>query len=445
MVGIINYLPENTRSPETLALAQKWINECFSQQEQCSPAPKQSFSYPTRLLQCGPFYDSNIRCRLIETKQIALEGPYMTLSHCRGDTDCLKLTTENYLWFTESIDMNFLPRLYQDALEVACYFGVKYLWIDSLCIIQDGGNHQDWRREAKLMGDVYRYSHCHISAANAVNSEKSLFTTRFWPSVAQLIIQLNDGNLYRIMDRWFWQNEVHEALINTQGWVLQRRLLSPRMLYFGNRQILWECLQKDAAEFFPDGLTTTDDVQLHCTGFKQYALPRTLPGPTIESNLSVYDAWARILDFYTRCNLSVSSNKLVALSGVAKEMEGILKDQYVAGMWLHQLEYGLLWYIIGHFHRPPITRAPSWSWASVDGQISDTSARYGRKTLYFSVLAHWLDYETDDHTGFIRGGSLELRGHLGQLAFHWDCIPLGTIDRCLVGEVNITETYRPIS
>lgn len=137
-----------------------------------------------------------------------------------------------------------------------------------------------------------------------------------------------------------------------------------------------------------------------------------------------YNAWDNIVDAYTRASLSVQSDKLVALSGVAKEMEAIMQDHYVAGMWFRRLEYGLLWRVLGSRRcRPSTIRAPSRSWVSVDGLIYSAYRRSAR--FHFKVLAHHLDYETDDHTGLIRGGWLELRGTLKRLEFQGELTPKG--------------------
>jgi hypothetical protein len=89
-------LAPSTKSIETLSLAQKWITDCIANHPLCSNVDKDFRWYPTRLLDCGSLGSSDGSYRLIETGNADLDGPYMTLSHCWGFTDCLKLTTDNY-------------------------------------------------------------------------------------------------------------------------------------------------------------------------------------------------------------------------------------------------------------------------------------------------------------------------------------------------------------
>lgn len=209
-VALSHTLPKSTKSPETFGLAKRWARECSTEHKHCSLGPGNPFRYPTKLLECGPFQDNDTGFRLVETRHAALTGPYMTLSHCWRTADCLKFTSENQNRLMKGINMRSLPRLYQDAVEVTRTFGVRYLWIDSLCIIQHGDNMQDRKREAKCMGEVYRHSYCNISAADAMDSKDSLFTTRFSPWIAPPPIRLRDGTLYRCLDRWLWRRKLTE-------------------------------------------------------------------------------------------------------------------------------------------------------------------------------------------------------------------------------------------
>ncbi|RSL37837.1 hypothetical protein CEP53_015447, partial [Fusarium sp. AF-6] len=248
--------PQNTKSSETLSLAQNWIADCVANHQQCKSVARKSW-YPTRLLDCGSAKDLDPWCRLIETKNFAFDGPYMTLSHCWGLVDCLKLTTDNYAQMLIGMPSSLLPQLYQDAFYVTRNLGGRYLWIDSLCIIQAGDELADWRHEVALMSHVYSNSFCNISAADAPDAHHSMFCCRnpdsLCPEIVDLVVN-GQVTPYLISHTQFWEIEVSRALINTRAWVLQERLLSCRTLHFGKRQLLWECRRKDAAEVYPDGL-----------------------------------------------------------------------------------------------------------------------------------------------------------------------------------------------
>lgn len=104
--------------------------------------------------------------------------------------------------------------------------------------------------------------------------------------------------------------------------------------------MLWVCREKDAAEIYSHGLPS-DIPYFGGSGFKGHALYQPLPDLSNSSFIG-HISWNRIVSTYTQCNLTVPSDKLVALSGVAKEMKTILKDWYVAGMWRRHLEFSLL-------------------------------------------------------------------------------------------------------
>lgn len=240
-VKIGKELSENTHSIKTFSLAKKWIAECVANHEQCSKSATKKGWYPTRLLQVESSSDSDLQWRLLETKSARVEGPYTTLSHCWGSAHSINLTTENYagmlLWKSAAV----LPQLYKDALHVAHNLGISYLWIDALCIVQTGDNFTDWQHEVESMSDIYSNSFCNISAADAPDAHHSMFTSRGLHSICPETVLLNlnkQPSPYLLSDTRLWDSEISQALVNSRAWVLQERLLSPRVLYFGERQML---------------------------------------------------------------------------------------------------------------------------------------------------------------------------------------------------------------
>ncbi|KAF3805625.1 hypothetical protein GCG54_00005664, partial [Colletotrichum gloeosporioides] len=152
-----------------------------------------------------------------------------------------------------------------EAVEVTRRLGIRYLWIDSLCILQDRDDLSDWLVEAGLMHKVYSYSYCNISASGARDSSKGLFFQRdprqsLTKSVTICTEELGLGEDYvdcTIVNLEFWSHAVGQCPLNKRGWVLQERLLPPRVLHFGRDQLYWECRDHTAAECYPDGLPET--------------------------------------------------------------------------------------------------------------------------------------------------------------------------------------------
>ena len=324
-----------------------------------------------------------------------------------------------------------MPSTFRDAVLVARHLFIRYIWIDALCIIQDQDDFSDWSNEASLMHKVYSAAYCNISAAAASNTFQSFFVSRNpqllnSPKI-KLTLEDNISEDYLVSDFHFWETEVSQAAINTRGWVLQERILANRTLHFGERQLMWECREKDAAETYPNGLpreiSTGSDVRFKDLYPATY-LPqvRRFKGLNINPGASAHLLWVRIVEAYSRCQLTKPDDKLPALSGIAKRMSSILGDDYVVGMWRRYLASELVWFVVpndfGKLNHelagPPVSyRAPSFSWTSVDGVIAP-GIPYAKEILLEIEAVH-LDYVTNDVTGAVKGGYLQLRGRLKQI------------------------------
>ncbi|KAK8071599.1 hypothetical protein PG996_004947 [Apiospora saccharicola] len=432
-----------TRSPAT-----KWIQDCLANHPKCNLQREHTSWYPTRLLDCGEQEDPSRQCHLVETSSTTLRGPYMTLSHRWGPNpnDYLQLTTKNYRRFSDGIEVGMLPQLYRDAVHVVRQLGTRYLWIDSLCIIQQGDHgHADLARELPQMSEIYSHSFCNISAAETLDDNQSLFHSRDPRTISPAMVSLStssDATSFLVFYMDLWETDVSRSLINSRAWVLQERLLSPRVIHFGPQQLFWECCTKDAAEIYPDGLPA----QLHsrCRRIKNLA-PNCLVGVETSSDTkSAYKSWARIVEAYTACGLSCPRDKLVALSGIAKAVRSILEDEYVAGMWRRYLEHELLWHVRNPFgpddpKAPELPyRAPSWSWAAVDSPVEAGSLDVRDSSMLIRVEDVQLQQGSEDSTGHVRGGCLKLSGVLKQLLLLPRISPTGSLSRSWEMVVNGT-------
>jgi hypothetical protein len=110
---------------------------------ECSSSliPQRSENIPKRLLDITSTNGSSeVRLRLIEVSE--LKENYITLSHIWGSCQLLSSTTENYRSHLDQIKVEDLPKTFKDAIMASQHLGVKFVWIDSLCIIQD--SIEDW-------------------------------------------------------------------------------------------------------------------------------------------------------------------------------------------------------------------------------------------------------------------------------------------------------------
>ena len=154
--------------------------------------------------------------------------------------------------------------------------------------------------------------------------------------------------------------------------------------------------------------------ELFNNGFENLSLNRYSSADNNEAAARMH--WSRIVETYTACSLTFASDKLVALSGVAKSLRTILQDEYVSGMWLRCLACELLWSLDRCPERallePNSYRAPSWSWASSTGAVRPGRPDIEAADVLITVVSLGLEYETEDNTGLVKSGWLHLRGRL---------------------------------
>lgn len=365
------YTP-HTGSEESFNQTRKWYRDCLEKHARCNIS-RRSFSYfPTRLL------DLNSRrgdLRLIVTAKESIKEDYATLSHCWGGQSIIKLTTDALAQFQKKIETASLPQTFRDAILVARRLGIRYLWIDSLCIIQD--SLQDWQKEAALMGEVYSNSTLNVMATACRNSHQSLFRSRDQGELLHYAVRTSwDGiepEAFYVFSRFFWDKHTVFEPLHRRGWVLQERILPPRALHFTCNQLVWECRERESCEMYPDGLPIYLK-SLNYSFVKHLDIDASQAWLTHlqEPNLSpkdYYDKWRRMIHMYWNTKITKDTDKLVAISGLAKRMGSALKDRYLAGLWEGNLPSNLLWHIHvagGRSCRPENYRAPSWSWASIE-------------------------------------------------------------------------------
>jgi hypothetical protein len=324
---------------------------------------------------------------------------YITLSHCWGKdkNPSYRTTTENVTSRLKvGIPWRELPPTFQDAILAARYLRIPYLWIDSLCIIQEGVDC-DWAVESSKMADIYMNSFLSLSATSASSSGDGLTSSfEVHPRIVKTSWSGERGpGWYRIIDLNFWRDRVADAKVNTRGWVLQERTLAASVLHFCFDQLVWECCEFAASEEFPDGLPVP--LSDAYSTFKQKmnilrpALPAADRVTADDRNRATLVIWHQAVTMYGRCDLTEpDENKLVAISGLAKIIRQQLNGNkdYLAGLWRENIYRDLLWKVDKaqrHIHgtapdgmyskrwdsskRASSYRAPSWFWASVDGLV----------------------------------------------------------------------------
>ncbi|KAH6663653.1 heterokaryon incompatibility protein-domain-containing protein [Halenospora varia] len=363
-----------------------WIAGCEKNHDRCKI---KEHSLPTRLLLL-----QNHSFKLFSTSGMKEPSRYATLSHCWGRLKILKLTTKNIHLLQKGMSVNVLCKTFRDAAIITRGLGLQYLWIDSLCIIQD--DPEDWSKESKLMAGVYGSSTINIAATSATDGNMGCFFDKDLSHVWSHRVSAKVGNeerYYDCVEDGIADTCLQRTPLASRAWVIQERLLAPRTLHFSSMQVFWECNEVTACETFPERLPaplTYGDFYLH----KQ---PVTL------------NLWPKVVQLYSTCKLTFAKDKLVAVSGLARIIHSQTGDGYFAGLWRENLENQLCWKVRMPSPAPVDVRAPSWSWANVDGTVTLPPSRPPETSEDVVCKVISIDLFESDPFGEVPAGSVTLR------------------------------------
>jgi hypothetical protein len=381
-----------TGSKKSQALISHWFNTCLHQHSKCEASGGQRW-YPRRVLDVSGDYVC-----LLETADHALNGPYATMSHCWGVKRFLTMTSENKAEFEAGIDLAILPRNFQDAITLAKSLSIRYIWIDCYCIMQSSDS-DDHKKEKLLdiaqMKQVYANSILNIAASHGSSPEAGCFVERersgqLLPCLIKPEIPGSENedafHLYNLLESQDYVRKLNGHRIFTRAWILQERLLCPRVIHFGSQQLYWECKELlPASETFPCG---------------QKSQPATSVFSTEDEDLvkSARYTWCRAVQDYSAMQLTKPfEDKLVAIGGIAEHIANVTNDQYVAGLFKDNFILQLCWEARGvDPKRTTEWRAPSWSWASMDSEVFLESHLLASSVYTALAFIHTPNFELSD-------------------------------------------------
>ncbi|KAF7531117.1 hypothetical protein G7054_g9175 [Neopestalotiopsis clavispora] len=347
-------LPEPGSEGETLLL-QQWVRNC-DENHACMPSKDLPYM-PTRVIDV--LADSKDKLRLVETSN-KMKGRYIAVSHCWGnipDSKKFRLLKENLDTLKENIDYAQLPQTFQDVVDVSRQLEVQYLWLDSICIIQN--DTKDWASESTKMESVYSSSYVTIAASSAASSLVGLPKQR----PERPCVRIGDFYFAENIDNF--ENDVEKAVLNSRGWVFQEHALSRRCIHFTSGQIYWEC---------GDGI--------HCETLAKLSNPYAafLGDAKFPSFAEEYFKGGKILHFqeifkvYSKLAFSEKKDRSKALQGLESRLAQTMgKVQY--GIIENMLGRTLLWRAATPRSMERITYdgdrdVPSWSWMAYWGAIA---------------------------------------------------------------------------
>lgn len=429
-------MPPELDSADLFSLASNWLRECQSKHTRC--AGKISSFRPTRVLDLLSLPEGKIH--LIVTTGTRLASNYGTLSHCWGKAKTLKLLSTNLDTFQDGIAVDDLPTSYKEALLVASRLDIRYLWIDSLCILQD--SEDDWLCEAGMMGEVYRHSYLNIALAGAAENSEASFTERHAEAIRPAYIEAHWDDQppegHYIIDEEF-QSDLNHSKLRSRGWVLQEVFLAPRVLYLGKSQMWYECIEGVACETYPGWVPSAWTNQ---TGSYSLQSARQEPANHL--------LWDSVVEAYSSCDLTVLSDRMIAISGVANFFRQALGDEYMAGLWKSQLPAELMWRTKRHRTtvRTVQYRAPSWSWCSIEGDVEflhrPMMAKPGSLRTVCEVTSAVIELaDPENAAGLVKGGFLGIKGALHPvIPWHDGRLDLYYRDSGTMKHVEISQSVR---
>ena len=401
-----------------------WVEDCVDNHPDCATSLQMTGRLPTRLLQIeksGDWY----KVKLCLSSALSPSTSYATLSHVWGSGSPVKLVNENVLQCQQGIPIASLPRTFAEAIKVTNALGLSYLWIDSLCIIQD--STLDWEVESTTMCDVYRGSAINIAASASVDCYGGLFQQKnpflvtpamMEVSYEQKGVSAREGEPCALLAEIACNNDplVDEPL-SRRAWALQERILAPRTVYFTAQRIQFVCHEKRLSDVDPCGFYEVSRLNHDVVNTWAVNSPALA---TSASQLSVCSKnWQRVVQQYTHGQLSYESDKLVAIAGLAAHMQGTWLGPtitYLAGLWSFDLIKGLTWRRstrLTSLARPKAYRAPSWSWASVEGEIEWwPDLESWLIVAYCASIVEARTSPTGNPFGSVQGGHVHIRGYL---------------------------------
>ena len=426
-------------SKACLEVARGWLKDCLSSHKNCkAQSPDQQL--PKRVLDVGLNAEVN-EVRLVETQ--GASGSWAALSYCWGGKSEFTLKTTNLESKLRSMALSDFPATLRDAVVVTRSLGIRYLWIDALCILQD--SEDDWTKEASHMDSVYSGAKITIMAADSPGASHGIFHSRDSVSAqCRLSWKLEKGegvvpvSLRSGTD--IWDTSPRSGPLSSRGWTLQESLLSPRALSYQKQQMVWECLEHTVGE---DGRPFLSERRFQGKSFVRGLLKNDVDGkrqqrlrkfasldlgrfknPWKTAYEQPYDQWLEIVREYTARSLTVTTDVLPALSGLARKFRKLLADEYCAGLWAGDILRGLMWtrpapgfddaQEPGVWSTPPGYHVPSWSWASIQGRTAtffySPPSEYREIKEQAKVLEVRTEELSEDAYGQTKGGYLDIEG-----------------------------------
>ena len=349
-----------------------------------------------------------------------------------------------YDTYMKKLPYSKLPKTILDAFQVTRRLGLQYIWIDSLCIIQD--HDTDVHNEMAKMLQIYQNTLFTISAASASKCSQGFLETQYNdPSIGAFYhpLRVDENTMGSVLIShqsvsWAAVGADRQP-INERGWTLQEAIITPRLLIFTKLNMVWKCQTDYSPDFNAtsrdsrerrrdgdgDGLVNSPWRELGSSyGYEFTSLKVIHDTPTPEAPQNgtpfnryggLHSTWYSILSEYTRRKFTVERDVLPAISALAQVFASHFKCDYFAGLWGRHLVHDLTWES-SVCSQPQVAKSgsPSWSWAAMIGEVTYRGGNneYARAEILECSTTLVLN---EAPFGAVTGGELVIRGHLKEV------------------------------
>ncbi|KAK8029171.1 hypothetical protein PG991_006227 [Apiospora marii] len=433
-------------SERAFTAAKAWLKECQGGHPECGTCDEHP-RLPTRVLDVGSMSDSpedspSLRLHIPSEDQ---RGEYLALSYCWGGEQTFVTTTQTLETMKNGFPTSEIPQTFRDAVRVTRSLGIRFLWIDALCILQDSPD--DKSREIARMGHIYKNATATIMAAAAESASEGFLRGRLQETPnCEVSLTTPDGTSGLVTICPLVWADLGSMPLSKRAWCFQEHVLSSRHLHYMDKELLWQCryaelatVCKGAVHYPEINVLEPLEISSNISSDSHDRTDETQPGrgrgpmagPTEESSRD--ELWSRLLLDYTGREMSDPDDRLNAITGVIEGLAGIWRDECIFGIWRSRFVEELAWYNVSRGKLGDrSSRAPSWSWASINSPAEIIAGQ-----LDNPVLAKVLSISANQREVILRGpllvakevvpkdffGSLEIKYPCNNIMFFDDNFP----------------------
>lgn len=383
-------IPVNSQDEKCLRQIHSWMSEC-AEHEACYQS--KTVPLPMRVIEISP--DPAVAPQIILSD--GKVGAYLILSHHYSrDAEVPDLGALQESSLPATLDVTKFPKAVYDAVDIARRLGFQYLWTRDLCTPKG-----EWPGDSFNILRIYGQAALMLAASAGQDAGHGIFHDR------QILCSPALGTA---KDRYFrprvlrWMTDIEESPLAVRGWEVMERMLAPRIVHFTKRQMIWECAsgrQFEAARIVGDQgpgpvANAYDKSVIH--KYFHGALQRHLEDASknkaslwgsinnddddddaMKAKVARLESWFLCVSAFSWGSFDTPSDRLHAMGVVASAINDGTMGDYLAGVWSNYIVSGLFWGRMFSLLTPaPEYRAPSWSWASVDGHVGVNSRTWSK-------------------------------------------------------------------